>query len=543
MPLLRKAAAALRLLLLAYHIGAGAALEKPRAIRGGGGPASQANDKITGRHVPISIPAGDLHVIPSSSDLYPDMPVVRHLKKRKERKPDRVGRTGRDAAVSASLASMGQTVAVNQGPGAVVAARTKRLLTGYDKQHAPLPENGVLDVAIGFHLLKMLSLDHKENTVTVAGWLRQWWYDPRLAWDKDDSSVYNVFGVDSDKVWKPDSTLMNSVDFNYNENCQDVKAFVFAEGATVDTKDGAMRHNILWSRPCVWKAKCDVNLEYYPFDTNPCSLDFEPWTTSAVKFHISVQAEFNESTFKKSGGDNPEFQVDMEDMEAKRGKEILEGFAGFSRVEINMRLSRHGHYYVVNFICPIMMMLILSWLSLAMPLKHSDRIQYMVTVVLTVMAVNFITASHRPATDKNMWLDEFQTLSLLLVTSVTSYTVALYRFAPQEDWESERARRRMPFIKYVDRIARVVFFVVFIIMNAYLWGKLVSRNRATQEKEPFWNDVTGRASIFTYLVVGGIVVGMLFLIGLSWCPHDWYYKRLASLEKWRLEKEQTEEKI
>merc|ERR1719387_3075521 len=137
--------------------------------------------------------------------------------------------------------------------------------------------------------------------MTVVGWLRHYWYDPRLAYH--GSAVFKGSGefwdskrdflkVDPDKIWRPDITLANSVDYNWDELCGHAEAIVTDDSGTtmVATSDQdvpggptqggkpPLRYNVFWSRPCVLKAKCDVALNWYPFDTNVCPLEFTPWT-------------------------------------------------------------------------------------------------------------------------------------------------------------------------------------------------------------------------------------------------------------------------
>merc|ERR1719191_1244612 len=112
--------------------------------------------------------------------------------------------------------------------------------------------------------------------------------------------------VDTGKIWVPDTTLINSVDFNWGEACDlSTKAFVYSKGArfvsaaeSLDlTKDEAhqgtetpMGFNVMLLRPCVFKAKCDVDLSYYPFDQFVCPFTFQPWGDKFMKLHIASDA-------------------------------------------------------------------------------------------------------------------------------------------------------------------------------------------------------------------------------------------------------------
>merc|ERR1719316_621980 len=88
----------------------------------------------------------------------------------------------------------------------------------------------------------------------------------------------------------------------------------------------------------------------------------------------------------------------------------------------------------------MMTLVILSWLTFFIP-HHSeqhDRIAYAVTLMLTVMAVNFITAEHRPATNESMWLDTFQTNAFIMVFFPLVETVFLYRIEALLEGEEDK---------------------------------------------------------------------------------------------------------
>lgn len=395
----------------------------------------------------------------------------------------------------------------------------------HDLEQAPVDASGRVKVAFAFYATKILSLDHLENTLRIVGFVRQWWYDPRLEWDGEGPEQFRP--KKSSEIWKPDTTLMNSVQFNYGEKCQDVDLYNYAKGATVKVGDGRMKFNVFWSRPCMLEAKCDVNLRWFPFDRNECHLNFESWASPHVEFDICKTAMGSEISI-------PEFDVSM-DKTAVRPSTHRTLFRSDSdpwqEVSVQIDITRHGNYYVVNYVCPLMLMHILSWLSFEIPVGSSDRVQYMVTVVLTVMTINFLTASQRPATATEMWLDDFQTTSLCMVAFVTCYTVALYRFAPQEDWDKERKHRRAALIKFMDRTARVGFLVVLMVAMIYWWPPLLSA------RPEAYKELTTTTSLWVYILVAFSGIGMLCLIALSWFEAEWVHNTVRRLEDWRIELE------
>eukprot|EP00928_Gymnodinium_smaydae_P009557 TRINITY_DN13583_c0_g1_i5.p1 TRINITY_DN13583_c0_g1~~TRINITY_DN13583_c0_g1_i5.p1 ORF type:complete len:576 (+),score=59.60 TRINITY_DN13583_c0_g1_i5:71-1798(+) len=380
------------------------------------------------------------------------------------------------------------------------------LLEHYDPRMPPLRSGqDVVEVAIGFKANKLIVFDQNERTVTWAGYIRRYWYDPRLAYNGsaleapvpsiNDSRSDNetteeervavaersaqgsrktthwqsqsFVRIDPEEIWRPDITVSNAVDFNWDELCEQTDAFLYDEAgiqlATVSegNRSQSMRYNVLWSQPCVVKAKCDVDLKMFPFDTTVCPVMFQPWGDNFLKMAVATGSIENEVTI-------PEFYVTVVGATADRVSYSSMQGASWPRVSIDLQIARHAHYYVVNFICPMMLMVMLTWISFWIPANTSDRIQYMVTIVLTVMAVNFITAEKRPATDDDTWLDNFQCRTLLLVVFTTFYTVWFYCWFPSDEWPAAERERRIALLQVIDKTIRAAFPVI-----CFLWlGRL-----------------------------------------------------------------------
>eukprot|EP00747_Dinoflagellata_sp_TGD_P168565 gnl/TRDRNA2_/TRDRNA2_195239_c0_seq1.p1 gnl/TRDRNA2_/TRDRNA2_195239_c0~~gnl/TRDRNA2_/TRDRNA2_195239_c0_seq1.p1 ORF type:complete len:647 (-),score=80.72 gnl/TRDRNA2_/TRDRNA2_195239_c0_seq1:120-1961(-) len=410
------------------------------------------------------------------------------------------------------------------------------LLKNYEPQKAPKQDDGRVEVAVAFRANKLLSLNHIEQTATFVGWVRQYWYDPRLAWTRANStSEFNYMPVGTDDIWIPDTMVMNSVDFNVEENCGQTDAYLFEDTSmkveTVKKADlnlgltqgfNDMKYNVLWSQPCVLTTKCDVDLTWYPFDSNVCPLEFAPWSDGFLNMHMALnQSETHISL--------PEFDVFQGNLSVSRITWTSMAGAQFDEATINMVINRHGHYYVINFICPMILMLWLSWMSMILPVKASDRVTYMVTIVLTVMAVNFITAERLPATNSDMWLDKFHACTLLAVVLVTIYTVVIYRYSPEEDWPEDHKRGRRCLLEYCDRIARIVYGLALFIMLTWLFMEVKLNTPAGDVRN--WS---GTATLLILITIALVSCCLCSGFAIGWLCHVSIHKEVRKLEVLRL---------
>lgn len=351
------------------------------------------------------------------------------------------------------------------------------LLDGYDNQEPPSPgDAGEVEYAVAFLANKLVEVDHVAQTMTMVGWVRQYWFDPRLSYEGAASLKQNLgdqswdskkdsLPVDPEEIWKPDVKLINALDFNWEELCDSVEAFVYDNsGATTVKVDGGrstMKYNVFYSRPCVLVTKCNVDLKWYPFDVNTCDLQFMPWHDNFLHMHVA-------SDYLESKISLPEFAVRI----GAASVHLIKEWGGYPQADISFIIMRHGDYYVVNYICPVMLLVLLSWVSFFVPHAASDRLAYTLTLLLTLMAVNFITADKRPATDEDMWLDEYQTVTMVLVVIATFYSVMTMRYQPEENWAESRKHERRELLDRVERIARIVFPVVTFLSVGFLFWEL-----------------------------------------------------------------------
>merc|ERR1712159_777936 len=84
--------------------------------------------------------------------------------------------------------------------------------------------------------------------------------------------------VDPKKIWKPDIVLYNNADddktFGGNLDRLNTRAILKSSGETV------------WLAPIILKSKCDIDVKYFPFDTQNCPLNFGSWTYDKNRLNL-----------------------------------------------------------------------------------------------------------------------------------------------------------------------------------------------------------------------------------------------------------------
>mmetsp|Transcript_40852 Transcript_40852/g.89375 ORF Transcript_40852/g.89375 Transcript_40852/m.89375 type:complete len:820 (-) Transcript_40852:221-2680(-) len=289
------------------------------------------------------------------------------------------------------------------------------LFRDYDRQVPPVPENGgPLPVGIGINFVKFKDFDEVSGTMNIALNLRLCWGDERLGFNAMDffnmswSHEGDKVPIRSDRVWTPDVTVLNEVG--------GIGKLLAATGTPLVLADKEFMNetgvNILWSRPLDVKSNCEVDMSHYPFDVQTCYIIVGSWASSLRQMRLVPQPFFAEFSVHTS-----EFHV--KDITVSERSVKTKGTGQrFSEVVYCVVLKRYPHYYVINFILPMVAITLMTistmWMS---PGNVGPRVNSGTKLLLCVVSIIFVTARSRPRVHGDIWMDRFQSHCLALSMS------------------------------------------------------------------------------------------------------------------------------
>ncbi len=91
------------------------------------------------------------------------------------------------------------------------------------------------------------------------------WNDPYLSWDPKDYGGLKTVRIPSSEVFTPDIVLFNNADTRV-EDKRDALVVIYYDG------------EILWVPPSIFRSTCAIDIKYFPFDSQNCSMIFGSWT-------------------------------------------------------------------------------------------------------------------------------------------------------------------------------------------------------------------------------------------------------------------------
>ncbi|ELT87200.1 hypothetical protein CAPTEDRAFT_221893 [Capitella teleta] len=202
-----------------------------------------------------------------------------------------------------------------------------------------------------------LNLDEKNQILQTNIWLRLIWHDYNMEWNETEYGGIKSIRIPPHLMWKPDILMYNSAD-------EDIDS-TYPTNVVVSS-DG----NCLWVPPGLFLSTCKIDITWFPFDDQKCSLKFGSWTYDGSAINLTLQGD---------GGDISSFipNGEWELIEAPGVRTISKyDCCPEEYIDINFTVAirRRKLYYVFNLVVPCLMLNLLSLVVFTMPPDAGEKV-------------------------------------------------------------------------------------------------------------------------------------------------------------------------
>ena len=128
--------------------------------------------------------------------------------------------------------------------------------------------------------------------------------------------------------------------------------------------------NVLWLYPALIKTYCTLNVKYFPFDTQNCSIVFISWTHSEQELDIIYSDDFPNSVYYKP--ENQEWRVDGI-LAYRHVKKYACCKELYPDVTFYIKMRRGSLFYIVNLIAPCFLIFLISFLGFFLPVESGRK--------------------------------------------------------------------------------------------------------------------------------------------------------------------------
>ncbi|KAM7000020.1 neuronal acetylcholine receptor subunit alpha-6 isoform 1-T1 [Tautogolabrus adspersus] len=284
----------------------------------------------------------------------------------------------------------------------------RRLFRRYNQFIRPV-ENVSDPVTVEFEvsMSQLVKVDEVNQIMETNLWLRHVWNDYKLKWAPVEFDGIEFIRVPSNKIWRPDIVLYNNAvgDFLVEDKTKALLKF-----------DGT----ITWIPPAIFKSSCPMDITYFPFDYQNCSMKFGSWTYDKAKIDlVLIGSKVNLKDFWESGEweiiDAPGYKHDIK---YNCCEEI------YPDITYSFYIRRLPLFYTINLIIPCLLISFLTVLVFYLPSDCGEKVTLCISVLLSLTVFLLVITETIPSTSLVIPLiGEYLLFTMIFVTLSIVITV------------------------------------------------------------------------------------------------------------------------
>ncbi|XP_050535762.1 acetylcholine receptor subunit alpha-like 1 isoform X3 [Daktulosphaira vitifoliae] len=291
------------------------------------------------------------------------------------------------------------------------------LLSNYNRLIRPVGNNSDrLTVKMGLKLSQLIEVNLRNQIMTTNVWVEQEWNDYKLKWNPEDYGGVDTLYVPSEHIWLPDIVLYNNADGSYEVTIM-TKAILHYTG------------KVQWKPPAIYKSFCEIDVEYFPFDEQTCSMKFGSWTYDGYMMDLRHISQAPDSDEIEMGIDLQDYYLSVEwdimGVPAVRHEKYYSCCEEpYLDIYFNITLRRKTLFYTVNLIIPCVGISFLSVLVFYLPSESGEKVSLCISILLSLTVFFLLLVEIIPPTSLTVpLLGKYLLFTMVLVTLSVFVTV------------------------------------------------------------------------------------------------------------------------
>ncbi|KAM9507648.1 neuronal acetylcholine receptor subunit beta-3 isoform 2-T2 [Guaruba guarouba] len=261
-------------------------------------------------------------------------------------------------------------------------ALLKHLFQGYQKWVRPVENsNDTIKVLFGLKISQLVDVDEKNQLMTTNVWLKQEWIDHKLSWNPEEYGGITAIRVPSESLWLPDIVLFENADGRFEGSLM-TKAIVKYNGL------------VIWTPPASYKSSCTMDVTFFPFDRQNCSMKFGSWTYDGNMVDLIL---VDENVDRKDFFDNGEWEIlNAKGMKGNR----KDGLYSYPFVTYSFVLRRLPLFYTLFLIIPCLGLSFLTVLVFYLPSDEGEKLSLSTSVLVSLTVFLLVIEEIIPSSSK-----------------------------------------------------------------------------------------------------------------------------------------------
>uniref|UniRef100_A0A8P4JXQ5 Cholinergic receptor, nicotinic, delta (muscle) n=1 Tax=Dicentrarchus labrax TaxID=13489 RepID=A0A8P4JXQ5_DICLA len=343
---------------------------------------------------------------------------------------------------------------------------------GYNKELRPVErQQDVVDVYLALTLSNLISLKEVDETLLTNVWIEHTWTDYRLSWNTTEFDGIEVLRLPPNMVWLPEIVLENNNDAQFQ--------VAYYSNVLVDSTGLCY-----WLPPAIFRSSCSINVNYFPFDWQNCTLKFTSLTYNAKEIRMLLKEDADETNKwtvewiiidPASFTENGEWEIIHRPAKRNTYKHVPMESNKHQDITFYLTIKRKPLFYIVNIIIPCVLISFLASLVYYLPADSGEKMTLSISVLLAQSVFLLLISQRLPETSMSVPLIvKYLMFIMVLVTVVVLNCVVVLNLhfrTPSthvmSDWTKKFFLERLPRLLRMSRPA---------------------------EAEPYWDGVLPRRS-------------------------------------------------
>ncbi|WKX93109.1 hypothetical protein Q1695_010832 [Nippostrongylus brasiliensis] len=321
------------------------------------------------------------------------------------------------------------------------------LLDKYDKKAKPMWDNSKpINVSFTVSLYQILELNEPQQYVLLNAWIIERWYDEFLFWLPEDYQNITELRLPYDSIWLPDTTLYNSLVMKDDDTRRLLNAKL-----TTDRGRRAALIELLY--PTIYKFSCLLDLRFFPFDVQNCTMIFSSWTYDQTGIdYFPASDEISIANYLENEG--------WEILTTKVSRHEVKYSCcpnEYTLLHLTLYLRRKPLFYLVNLIIPTSIITLIAIVGFFTTSSASgmreEKVSLGITTLLSMSILMLMVSDQMPTTSTFIPLIGWFILAMIVVISlgtvVSSIIIAIQKRGSLGERLSKRSLRFAKIIAYL----------------------------------------------------------------------------------------------
>ncbi|KAI1882971.1 hypothetical protein AGOR_G00240380 [Albula goreensis] len=266
----------------------------------------------------------------------------------------------------------------------------------YNKELRPVEKKeDAVTVYLALTLSNLISLKEADETLLTNVWMEHGWNDDRLSWNATEYGVPEL-RLPSSMVWLPEIVLENNNDAQF-QVAYYCNVLVYASGY------------VYWLPPAIFRSSCAINVNYFPFDWQNCSLKFSSLTYNAKEITMELKEMSDPETEElykvewiiidpEGFTENGEWEIVHKPARRNIYKSIPKDSNKHQDITFYLIIRRKPLFYIVNIIIPCVLISFMASLVYYLPADSGEKMTLSISVLLAQSVFLLLVSQRLPET-------------------------------------------------------------------------------------------------------------------------------------------------